>query len=177
MSCIGDTTYVALLRAVNVGGTGKLPMAELRIMAQEAGFAGVRTYIASGNLLFESALSESEVKAALEQRLESFAGKPVPVLIRTASQMDAVLAANPFPDAHASRHLVYFLDTPPPPETFETVRDQAGERIALGLREIYVDYGAGIRFTRLKMPAIKTGTARNINTVAKLAVMAAGKDA
>jgi uncharacterized protein (DUF1697 family) len=169
------TAYIALLRAVNVGGTGKLPMAELRMMAQQAGFAGVRTYIASGNLLFESTLGEIEVKSALEQRLESFAGKPVPVLIRTAAEMAAVLAANPFPDAHSSRHLVYFLGTPPPPDTFETVRDQAGERIALGVREIYVDYGAGIRFTRLKMPAIKIGTARNINTVAKLAVMAAGK--
>lgn len=177
MSYIGDTTYVALLRAVNVGGTGKLPMAELRMMAQEAGFAGVRTYIASGNLLFESPLSENEVKAALEKRLETYASKPVPVLIRTASQMDAVLAANPFPDAHGSRHLVYFLDTPPPPDTLETVCDQADERIALGVREIYVDYGAGIRFTRLKMPAIKTGTARNINTVAKLVSMLAVKAA
>lgn len=169
------TVYIALLRAVNVGGTGKLPMAELRMMAQEVGFAGVQTYIASGNLLFESALSEVEVKTALEQRLESFAGKPVPVLIRTAAEMKGVHAANPFPDAHGSRHLVYFLDTPPPPDTFDTVRDQADERIALGVREIYVDYGAGIRFTRLKMPAIKIGTARNINTVAKLVAMAFDK--
>ena len=168
MSYIGDTTYVALLRAVNVGGTGKLPMAELRMMAQEVGFAGVRTYIASGNLLFESALSESEVKAALEQRLESFAGKPVPVLIRTATEMSAVLAANPLPDAQGSRHLVYFLYTPPPTDTLETVRDQADERIALGVREIYVDYGAGIRFTRLKMPALKIGTARNIQHGGKI---------
>ena len=53
------TKYVALLRAVNVGGTGKLPMAELRAMCESIGFAKVRTYIASGNVVFESELHEA----------------------------------------------------------------------------------------------------------------------
>jgi len=65
------TAYVALLRAVNVGGTGKLPMAELTRIGEEAGFAQVRTYIASGNLLFDSDKEEATVKAALEARLEA----------------------------------------------------------------------------------------------------------
>jgi uncharacterized protein (DUF1697 family) len=165
------TAYVALLRAVNVGGTGKLPMVELRAMAEAIGFVHVRTYIASGNLLFESDLNEAEVKAALEVRLEAYAGKPVPVLVRTAAEIAAVRAGDPFPDAHGSRHLIYFFDAPPPLDTLETVRDKAGERLALGVREIYVDYGAGIRDTRLKFPAMKNGTARNMNTVVKLAGM------
>jgi uncharacterized protein (DUF1697 family) len=162
------TAYVALLRAVNVGGTGKLPMVELRAMAEAIGFESVRTYIASGNLLFESDLNEAEVKAALEVRLEAYAGKPVPVLVRTAAEIAAVRAGDPFPDAHGSRHLIYFFDAPPP---LDTVRDKAGERLALGVREIYVDYGAGIRDTRLKFSAMKNGTARNMNTVVKLAEM------
>jgi uncharacterized protein (DUF1697 family) len=165
------TAYVALLRAVNVGGTGKLPMVELRAMAEAIGFESVRTYIASGNLLFESDLNEAEVKAALEARLETYAGKPIPVLVRTAAELAAVRAGDPFPDAHGSRHLIYFFDAPPPLDTLETVRDKAGERLALGVREIYVDYGAGIRDTRLKFPAMKNGTARNMNTVVKLAGM------
>jgi uncharacterized protein (DUF1697 family) len=165
------TAYVALLRAVNVGGTGKLPMAELRAMAEGLGFANVRTYIASGNLLFESGQSESEVKAALEARLKAYAGKPIPVLVRTAAEIGAVCAADPFPDAHGSRHLVYFFDMPPPPDTLETVRDKAGERLALGVRELYVDYGEGIRDTKLKFSAMKDGTARNMNTVVKLVAM------
>jgi uncharacterized protein (DUF1697 family) len=165
------TAYVALLRAVNVGGTGKLPMAELRAMAEGLGFTSVRTYIASGNLIFESDLGEAEVKAALEVRLEAYAGKPVPVLVRTAAEMAAVRAGDPFPDAHGSRHLVYFFDAPPPLDTLETVRDKAGERLALGVREIYVDYGAGIRDTRLKFSVMKNGTARNMNTVEKLVGM------
>ena len=60
------THYVALLRAVNVGGTGKLPMAELRAMCESLGFANVRTYIASGNVVFSSKLSETAVKKKLE---------------------------------------------------------------------------------------------------------------
>lgn len=58
------TTYVALLRAVNVGGTGKLPMKYLKELCEKQGFAKVRTYIASGNVIFESAKRESAVKAA-----------------------------------------------------------------------------------------------------------------
>ena len=108
------TTYIALLRAVNVGGTGKLPMADLRAMATELGYSKVRTFIASGNLLFDSPLSEAEVKAALEARLEVYAGKAVSVFVRTAAEMAAVSAANPFPDAHGSRLMVFFYDVAPP---------------------------------------------------------------
>ena len=79
------TAYVALLRAVNVGGIGKLPMAELRAMAQKAGFANPRTYIASGNLVFESDADEAGVKAALEAALETYAGKPVGVVVRSGA--------------------------------------------------------------------------------------------
>ena len=169
------TAYVALLRAVNVAGTGKLPMAELRAMAESLGLTNVRTYIASGNLLFESALSERAVKAALETRIGAYAGKSVPIFVRTAAELAAVRAADPFPDAHGSRHMVYFLDDAPPQDTQQSARDQAGERIALGVREIYVDYGDGIRFTKLKLAATKISTARNMNTVVKLVAMMSAK--
>ena len=81
------TAYVALLRAVNVGGTGKLPMSDLKEMCEALGFTGVRTYIASGNVVFSSRKSESAVKKALETQLETYAGKPVGVLVRTAAEM------------------------------------------------------------------------------------------
>lgn len=166
------TAYVALLRAVNVGGTGKLAMAELRAMCEALGWAGVRTYIASGNVLFETALSEAEVKAALEARLEVYAGKRVPVLVRTAAEMAAIVAADPFPDAHGSRHMVYFVDAAPAPDLPAQCRDIQGERIALGTREIYVDYGEGIRFTKLKIPGKEDRTGRNMNSVRTLATLA-----
>ncbi len=167
------TRQVALLRAVNVGGTGKLAMTDLRAMGEELGFARVRTFIASGNLLFESDLPENDVKALLEARLAAFAGKRVPVLVRTAAELVAIVAADPFPDAHGSRHMVFFYDAPPPADLIAGCRDVQGERLALGMRELFVDYGDGIRFTKLKIAGKEDRTGRNMNTVRKLAEMAA----
>src|SRR5262249_19060049 len=106
--------YIALLRAVNVGGTGKLPMSDLKAMCLDAGFTDVRTYIASGNVLFRSTLSEGKVKSTLEARLAAYAGKPVGVAVRTAAELAAVLKANPFPKAQPNRTVAIFLDAPPP---------------------------------------------------------------
>ena len=163
------TTYVALLRAVNVGGTGKLPMTELRKMCEAAGFTNVRTYIASGNVVFDSTLAKRAVQQALERSLEAYAGKPVGVLIRTGEEMAAVLDANPFRDEAPNRTVPIFLDAAPPADTLEHVAGQQNEQVALGKHEIYVYYGDGMAKTKLKIPATKTGTARNINTIAKLA--------
>jgi uncharacterized protein (DUF1697 family) len=165
------TAYVALLRAVNVGGTGKLPMTDLRAMGEACGFANVRTFIASGNLLFESNADEATLKAAIEVPLAAYAGKPVPVFIRSADEIRAVVAADPFPDAHPSRHLVYFYDTPPSEDLIAGCRDVNGERLAMGTRELYVDYGNGIRFTRLKIPGDAISTARSINSVRRMLAM------
>jgi uncharacterized protein (DUF1697 family) len=166
------TAYVALLRAVNVGGTGKLPMAELRAMGEGLGFANVRTFIASGNVVFGSDMGAVEVKAALETELAAYAGKPVGVMIRTGPEMARVLIDNPFTDHAPSRVVAIFLDAPPPLDTLSAVTHVADETIALGLREIYVSYGSGMADSKLKIPAAKAGTARNMNTVAKLAAMA-----
>ena len=165
-------TYILLLRAVNVGGTGKLPMAELRVMCEAAGFQRVRTYIASGNVVMESADSEQQVKAALESRLERYAGKPVGVLVRTAPELAAVLAANPFPDAAPNRVVAIFLDKAPPADALEAVSGRSSEEIVLGKREIYVHYGDGMADSKLKIVAAKAGSARNVNTIAKLVEMA-----
>ena len=165
--------YIALLRAVNVGGTGKLPMTELKSTCEALGFQSVRTYIASGNVVFQSAKIEAQVKAALEAALAKYAGKPVSVLVRTAAEMAAVVAANPFPQMPANRTHAYFLDTPPDTDTLQTVSNRAREEIQLGLREVYVYYPDGAGESKLKIPAAKNGTARNMNTVAKLAEIAA----
>ncbi|HEX4489518.1 MAG TPA: DUF1697 domain-containing protein [Terriglobales bacterium] len=166
------TAFVALLRAVNVGGTGKLPMQELQSMCTKLGFTGVRTYIASGNVVFQSKLPEAKVKAALEKSLAAYAGKPVAVMVRTAAEMAAVSAANPFPDAAPNRTIAVFLDKVPPADTLKRVTGQKDEEVRLGLREIYIHYGEGMASSKLKVPAGKEGTARNMNTVAKLAEMA-----
>ena len=165
--------YVALLRAMNVAGTGKLPMVDLRLMATACGFANVRTYIASGNLLFDSDLSEYAARDALAHEVDAFFGKPVPIFVRTQSELDAIATANPFPDEKGSRLMVFFLAHPATHAMLAEARGQQGERMAIGTREIYVAYGNGIGKTKLIIPAVKQGTARNINTVTKLAAMLA----
>jgi uncharacterized protein (DUF1697 family) len=167
------TAYIALLRAVNVGGTGKLPMTDLKSICELAGFTKVRTYIASGNVVFTSPKSEAQVKSTLEAALAAYAGKPVGVLVRTAAEMAAVVAANPFPAMPGNRTVAIFLDAPPPLNALEAAVGVNGEQMSLGLREIYVHYGEGMADSRLRIPAAKNGTARNMNTVAKLAEMAA----
>jgi len=161
------------LRAVNVGGTGKLPMEDLRLLCTDAGFTKVRTYIASGNVVFICRKSEKQVKAVLEASLEVYAGKKMAVFVRTASEMAAVAANNPFAEAPSNRIMAFFLDAPPPIDTIDHVTGRKDERIALGMREIYVHYGEGMGTSKLKIPAARLGTARNMNTVAKLAELAA----
>lgn len=167
-------THIALLRAVNVGGTGKLPMAELKAMAQRIGFDNPRTYIASGNLVFESALGVAAAGAKLEAALAACAGKPVGVIMRTPEAMRAVCDSNPFPEAPGNRCVVLFLDDAPPADLQDTLKHQAGEQVAAGYREIYTHYGEGMGQSKLVIPAARAGTARNMNTVAKLVEMATG---
>jgi uncharacterized protein (DUF1697 family) len=167
------TAFVVLLRAVNVGGTGKLPMSELKAICAAAGFAKARTYIASGNVVFESTASEVKVKAAIEKRLLAYAGKPVGALVRTAAEIAAVVKKNPFPKAAPNRIVAIFLDAPPPAEALAHATDRKNEEMRLGEREIYIHYPSGMGQSRLKIPSAAAGTARNLNTIAKLAAMAA----
>lgn len=163
--------YVALLRAVNVGGTGKLPISDLKALCVEAEFSDVRTYIASGNVVFRTKLSATEAKAALETKLADYAGKPVGATVRTAPEMIAILAANPFSHAAPNRNVVIFLDEAPHADALREVSGRKNEAVALGMREIYVHYGDGMADSKLKIPAAKNGTARNMNTLKKLVEM------
>jgi len=167
------TAYVALLRAVNVGGTGKLAMTELKAMCEEIGFASVKTYIASGNVVFTSGLPAAKAQAALEVKLAAYAGKPVGVFIRTAGEMASVRDSNPFASEPGNRVVAIFLGTPPGAKEIGRLKHQAGEKLKLGTCEIYVHYPDGQGPSRLVIPNATSGTARNMNTVAKLAEMAA----
>lgn len=166
-------TYIALLRAVNVGGTGKLPMAELKAMCVAEGFTEVETYIASGNVVFVAKQSASKVKASLEKRLQTYAGKPVGVIVRSPNEMAAVLKSNPFSKSVPKWTVAIFLDDPLPADALEDVRGREDEELHLGKREIYVAYRPGIGRSKLRIPAAGKGTARNINTIAKLVELAA----
>jgi uncharacterized protein (DUF1697 family) len=148
-------------------------------MCDAAGFKSARTYIASGNVVFKSSLTEAKVKATLEAALAAFGGKPATVLVRTGAEIAAVLANNPFPEMPGNLTHAFFLDKAPPADALQAVSGQANEQLGQlgqlgpGQREIYVFYPDGAGVSKLKIPAAKNGTARNMNTVAKLAEMAA----
>jgi uncharacterized protein (DUF1697 family) len=165
------TAYVALLRAVNVGGTGKLPMPKLKAICEDAGFMNTRTYIASGNVVFESKASEVKVKAEVEKRLQKYAGKPVSVAVRTGTELDAILKANPFPKKKPNFTVAVFLDEKPPRDALTQATGVKDEEFKAGKREIYIHYPTGMGRSKLKIPAAKNGTARNMNTVAALAAI------
>ena len=156
------TIYIALLRGVNLVGKSRLEMAQLKAIAAELGLGSARTFLASGNLLFAADRAEEELRLMLEDRLRTHMGKEVTVIVRTAGQMAAVAAANPFYDSAASNVQAFFMNEPPPTNLLETLRNQDDERVAVGVREVYVAYGEkGIGRSRLRLPAAEAGTARN----------------
>src|SRR5216683_6759372 len=146
------TTFVALLRAVNVGRTGKLPMVELSAMCCDAGFARVQTYIASGNVVFASRDTKTTVKLELEKRLRAYAGKPIDVVLRTGSEVQAVLKANPFSGATPNLVQAFFLHERPPSDVLDSAVGLNDEQIRVGKCEIYVYYANGMGRSKLRIP-------------------------
>ncbi len=165
-------THIALLRAINVGGTGKLPMAELRKLCEAAGFRDVRTYIASGNLVFSSPLTTAKAKATLERLLTKRLGKPWHAVFRTKQELESVVERNPFGTDDPKRLLVLFLDEPPPKGALKDVKAPGGERLHLDGRELFIHFPDGMGRSKLRIPFAGVGTGRNLNTVRKLIELA-----
>jgi uncharacterized protein (DUF1697 family) len=165
-------TYVALLRAVNVGGTGKLPMKDLVLMCEALGFQEVKTYIASGNVIFCSEYDAKKCQSLLEDALANYAKKAVGIFIRTPEELQGLLDHNPFADQAGNRSVCLFLDETPTTAMLETVKNRHEEELVCGERALYIHYGEGMAASKLMIPAAKLGTARNINTVTKLCQMA-----
>jgi transposase len=103
---------------------------------------------------------------------ETYAGKPVGVLVRSGEELEGVLARNPFVDKPGNRTVVLFVDEPLSPAALEDIKGRKQEELRIGLREIFIFYSCGMANSRLRIPAAKNGTARNMNTVAKLVEMA-----
>jgi uncharacterized protein (DUF1697 family) len=167
------TAYAALLRAINVGGTGKLGMTDLREICERCGFTDVTTYIQSGNVVFRSKRAEASVKKLLVQALSEKVGRPVGVFLRSAAELDAVLEHNPYADAAPNHVLVLFLDAPVPKGALDAIETPGGERLSTKDREIFIHYPEGMGNSRLTLPFQKTGTGRNLNTVRKLRALLA----
>ena len=173
---------VAFLRAINVGGHNKIAMADLRNLFEKLGFSGVQTLLQSGNVVFESDRLQGP---ALEHLLEVETAKRLDVsvacLVRSAKELETIIASNPFEDEarRDSGHLlVMFLKTAP--KVADVSALQAGiqrpEIIRAEGKQLYAVYPAGIGRSKLTNALIEKklatqGTARNWNTVLKLAAM------
>lgn len=181
------TAYIALLRAINVGGTGKLPMKDLKLACETAGLKQVSTYIASGNVVFASQKSAAAVKTLIAGLLrERFGLTKNHTLIREPQDLAKVVARNPFADAAKRRPnllMVNFLDDHPPASAAAALAAYDGpERLHLDGDHLYIDYGESVARSKLtpafldkalKVPA----TARNWNTTNKLLEMARALEA
>lgn len=167
-------TFIALLRAVNVGGTGKLPMRDLVVLCEKLGFKQVRTYIQSGNVVFQSASSEDDVRSILSQALTKRMGKTIDVAVRSASELRSILEANPFSAVPPPKVGVAFLSNPVPKILLNELLGLTDEQVHPGARELYIYYPQGMGKSKLKLPpSAGPATVRNINTVTKLAAMTA----
>lgn len=166
-------TYIALLRGINVGGSGLLAMKDLAALCADCGFARPRTFIQSGNVIFQSKLTEAAVQTKLETALAAKMGKKIDVMVRTPAELRAILAANPFPDREPAKVAVAFLARPAPKEALRGLNTPGGEQVRAGTREIYVYYPDGQGHSKLRLPlGGASATVRNINTVGKLAELA-----
>jgi len=165
------TVYIALLRAVNVSGTA-LPMTELKSICETLGFTDVKTYIQSGNVLFRSDEAEAKVAEKLDEALGRKFGKKPGVMVRSTREMEAIAENAPFPDAKPNFLLVHFLPEKASNDALDKMVAPDGEEAVVAGREIYVHYPVGSGKSKLKLPALKPGTSRNLNTVRKLAEMA-----
>ncbi|MFF4172806.1 DUF1697 domain-containing protein [Streptomyces sp. NPDC001744] len=177
-------TYAALLRGINVSGRRKVPMADLRTLLEDIGHRNVRTYLQSGNAVFttDSASSEEELTAALEEAIEERFGFRVDCLVRDGAYLAAVAEACPFPAAELEGrqlHALYFSG-PPDAGRFAAIDRDAyrPEDFALGDRVLYLYAPGGLGTSRLgdavSRPALSEGlvvTARNWNTVLRLVEM------
>lgn len=178
-------TYIALLRAVNLGGYGKLPMADFRKLLEGLGFKHVETYIQSGNAVFDAPGAAARVGAAIAAGLEKLMGVPVGVIIRTHEDLARIIDGNPFAaeaTADGARVHVAFLAGPAAAgavaalnrivENYPTRRD----RFHLAGDDIYLHLPDGAAETRFSGKGLDkaigvAATGRNWNTVLKLHAM------
>ena len=172
---------VALLRGINVGGKNKLRMADLAAMFREAGCDDVRTYIQSGNVVFRAdAALAGDIPALISASIMDQFGYQVPVIIRTALEVQEIVQANPFAETGAEAnklHVMFLADLPDRAhvEALDPNRSPGDEFAVLG-REVFLHYPNGVARSKLTNAYFDsslstTSTSRNWRTVGKLLEM------
>ncbi|HJZ76408.1 MAG TPA: DUF1697 domain-containing protein [Vicinamibacterales bacterium] len=179
-------TYIALLRAVNLAGINRVSMSDLRNVCATLGLQDARTLLQSGNIVFRSKVSSAE---KLERLLQDAAAKELSVstdfFVRSVAEWHAVIAANPFPDeakTDPGHLLVMALKDAPARSAVAALQSaiKGREVVRANGREAFITYPDGVGHSKLTVKMIEQklgtrGTARNWNTVLKLAALAVEK--
>jgi len=176
-------TYISMLRGINVGGHNKVPMDQLRAMFEQLGFKQVRTYIQSGNVVFQGQKAvPSDLSTQIEKEIVAEFGFPASVITRTPDELGKAIAANPFPKeskAEPAKVHIAFLSLLPQAEAVKKLEALAtkSERLHCCDKEIYLYYRDGMGRAKLTGNVLERvlsvpATARNWNTVNQLYRMA-----
>jgi uncharacterized protein (DUF1697 family) len=174
---------VIMLRGINLGPNRRVPMADLRALFSDAGYEDVRTYVQSGNIVLESTAKPAELEREAAGLISDRFGFDVPVVVRTARQLAAVVKRNPLGDVadNPKRYQVSFLSAKPPATVVKTLQAAAvqPERLVCHDREIYAWHPEGVARSKLWNALAGKGlgvtaTARNWTTVETLLEMAGG---
>jgi uncharacterized protein (DUF1697 family) len=173
------TRYVALLRGINLGKARQVGMRRLVEVLDKRGHENVRTHLRSGNVVLDSPLGETELADDLSAAIEKEFGFAVPVVVRTGKELAAVVAGDPFATVATdpARYLVTFMAEPPEPAAVDALPPADGGEYLVRGRELYLWLPDGIQNTPLaswKWDRLlgRPGTARNWNTVVRLAELA-----
>ncbi len=179
-------THVALLRGINVGGGGKVPMAELRELLTKLGHSDVKTYIQTGNIVFTPSHEDSgQLAAEIKDAIKSSFGVSTFAVVLTKAELDAVIAANPYPDEPNPKwvHGVFLVDDPQQAQ-HARVADAVAAAAGRGSRDearivgktLYLHTPDGFGTSELakdlliknRRDPLASGTARNWSTITKL---------
>ena len=176
---MGTTRYVALLRGINLGKARQVDMTRIREVLSARGYGAVRTHLRSGNVVLDSDAPGDALAADLTGAISAEFGFDVPVVVRTGAEMAAVVAGDPFATiaTDPARYLVTFMSDPPDPARVDALPPPEGGDYLVRGRELYLWLPDGIQNTPLaswKWDRLlgRPGTARNWNTVVRLAELA-----
>ena len=171
-------TWVALLRAVNLGARNRVPMERLRELLAAEGCDEVRTYIASGNAVFASGVPRAELARRLERAIHREFGVDTPVVLRMAGEMAEVVERHPFGDDSSHTHVAFLAETPTSARAKALASlEIAPDRVELRGQNLYWHLpngvqGAQVSAARLEKELAVAATVRNWRTVTRLAEMA-----
>ena len=178
--------FIALLRGINVGGKNMMKMAALKAALEEAGLDAVQTYIQSGNVLFRSQQNEADLRLLIENTIQARFGFAVPVVLRTAAELDSLIGNLPFMDDEIKKvqegtdaEVLYaaLLNETPSAERIAQVEKykSAGEQMVVVGRDVYLLFSESIRSSKLASHLVKldkSATTRNWKTILKLSGLA-----